>query len=198
MKGLIFFELKNALRKGINLGNTKDGIYWVDYRFERVPKCCYSCGVFGHEEDDCETLKMAKQRKEDFVPRDLGPWLKAGVVGRKVEWGGPNGSCEEKKEKKGVGEDNGGVQSGLVLMKEVEVVMNANKEGGVEVVGKGQKKALGTETDVSKSNTDEESYVSMLDTTMGTQNVEVNVRTGGLGSSKGWHGRRRTVYPWIW
>ncbi|KAF7835257.1 cAMP-regulated phosphoprotein-like protein [Senna tora] len=105
MKGLILFELKNALRKGINLGNTKDGIHWVDYRFERIPKCCYTCGVFGHEEEECETVRKAKQRNEEFTSRELGPWLKAGVIGRKVEWGGGGGSNGPREGQKGMYEE---------------------------------------------------------------------------------------------
>ncbi|KAF7813420.1 uncharacterized protein G2W53_034396 [Senna tora] len=220
MKGLISFELKNALRKGINLGNTKDGIYWIDYRFERIPKCCYTCGVFGHKEEDCETLKTAKQRNEEFIPRDLGPWLKAGEIGRKVEWGGTNGPREGQKglyeERKigtmkkvstdelmeklacmsmtgnketqqtqsleimGVGKDKDGTQGDMALRKEVEVVINANKEDGVEKVGKGQDKTGGTKNDVSTPILEVGPNNAMLDINMSAHYMEDKGRTGGV------------------
>ncbi|KAF7825130.1 putative RNA-directed DNA polymerase [Senna tora] len=88
MKGLIDFKLSNALRKGANLGNAKDGIYWIDFRFEKIPRCCFSCGMFGHDESECVSRKKVEEDGRIFVPKELGSWIKAESMGRRIAWPG--------------------------------------------------------------------------------------------------------------
>ncbi|KAF7820590.1 cysteine desulfurase mitochondrial-like [Senna tora] len=88
IRGLVSINVQNALRKGVNLGNVQDGVYWVDFRYERIPRCCYACGVFGHDESDCVMRKTAEEKGEVFVPKELGPWIKAERSGRRVVWPG--------------------------------------------------------------------------------------------------------------
>ncbi|KAF7802371.1 putative ribonuclease H-like domain, reverse transcriptase zinc-binding domain-containing protein [Senna tora] len=74
MKGLIVFDLEKPVRKGTNLGNINDEIRWVDFR------------------------------KVDFKSKELGPWLRAESVGKRVAWSissnasqGFKNSVEERK-----------------------------------------------------------------------------------------------------
>ncbi|KAF7814887.1 hypothetical protein G2W53_028856 [Senna tora] len=102
MMGLISFKLKDAIRKGVNLGNKKDGIFCFDFRYEKIPQCCFSCGVFGHDESECITKKKAEEEGKAFISKELESWVKATVFGRKIAW-----LAEEKtKQVKSKGEDH--------------------------------------------------------------------------------------------
>ncbi|KAF7841316.1 uncharacterized protein G2W53_003614 [Senna tora] len=106
MKGLVHFDLTNHLRKGTNLGNARDGVFWVDFRYEKIPRCCYMCGVFGHDETECATKKKAEDKGEEFIPRELGSWLKAEFNGKKIEWSGTKkqrGSKDDREDVHRVG-----------------------------------------------------------------------------------------------
>ncbi|KAF7826658.1 cysteine desulfurase mitochondrial-like [Senna tora] len=117
MKGLINFSVKNAIRKGANLGNKKDGVFWVDFRYEKIPRCCFSCGMFGHDEGECESMKEAKEKGETFTPKDLGAWVKALGGGRKVTWPG-----EDKSKNDGVTKSEGH-KVGLVRRNDTESLL---------------------------------------------------------------------------
>ncbi|KAF7802804.1 putative MULE transposase domain-containing protein [Senna tora] len=101
MKGLVWLDLGKAIRKGVNLGNVKDGMFWVDYRYEKIPKCCYSCGIFGHDEEECVESRIVEESNNGSSVKDLGPSLKARVGGRKVAWLGadPTHGCRKDLEK---------------------------------------------------------------------------------------------------
>ncbi|KAF7840788.1 cysteine desulfurase mitochondrial-like [Senna tora] len=116
IKGLVSFNLKNALRKGTNLGNSNDGVFWVDFRYEKIPRCCFSCGVFGHDESECETKKKVEDMGKVFLPKELGSWIKAVYGGKKIAWPG------EARAKQGdsMGEER---KMGLVKKNETELLM---------------------------------------------------------------------------
>ncbi|KAJ1376049.1 Zinc knuckle CX2CX4HX4C [Sesbania bispinosa] len=66
------------LLPGINAGSKKDGVFWVDFQFERLP-FCYQCGVIGHDEDSCTG---EKNDGDDDHPR--GPRMRASHSGKAV------------------------------------------------------------------------------------------------------------------
>ncbi|KAF7839223.1 cysteine desulfurase mitochondrial-like [Senna tora] len=117
MKGLINFSVKNAIQKGANLGNKKDGVFWVDFRYEKIPRCCFSCGMFGHDKGECESMKEAEEKGETFTPKDLGPWVKALGGGRKMTWAG-----EDKSKNEGVTKSEGH-KVGLVRRNDTESLL---------------------------------------------------------------------------
>ncbi|KAF7802792.1 cysteine desulfurase mitochondrial-like [Senna tora] len=83
------FELKNCLRKGMNMGNPNDGIHCMDLRYEKIPKYCAKCGYFGHDDDKCELEKMALKIGEVFISKYLGSWFKDinlhGIIGAQTK-----------------------------------------------------------------------------------------------------------------
>ncbi|KAJ1390016.1 Zinc knuckle CX2CX4HX4C [Sesbania bispinosa] len=87
---LVEMNISNPLIPGINAGSKKHGVFWVDFKYEKVPQFCYCCGLIGHDEDNCTGNS---QNQEDCAA--LGPWMKAIQVGRKVSSGNPT----QKKEK---------------------------------------------------------------------------------------------------
>ncbi|KAF7823970.1 hypothetical protein G2W53_022114 [Senna tora] len=97
MKGLIWYDVKKPLRCGVNLGNAKDGIYWADFRYEKIPKHCYTCGIFGHDEEECVDGKRADSDHGESDDNNLGSWLKARSAGKKITWPGLNKSGEQRR-----------------------------------------------------------------------------------------------------
>ncbi|KAJ1418141.1 Zinc knuckle CX2CX4HX4C [Sesbania bispinosa] len=100
---LIEIEVSKPLLPGINAGSRKDGIFWADFKIERVPQFCYKCGIIGHDEDGCNSTT---QENTDEMSR--GPWMRATHVGRPVKAENPqnhhhkpptNPNQEEKRRK---------------------------------------------------------------------------------------------------
>ncbi|KAJ1399445.1 Zinc finger, CCHC-type [Sesbania bispinosa] len=83
IKILVDFDTTKPLLPGVNVGSRVDGVLWVDFRFERLPQFCYSCGLIGHEEDSCRSDPV-HANNDDTEGQGLGPWLRASAVGRKA------------------------------------------------------------------------------------------------------------------
>ncbi|KAJ1390668.1 Zinc knuckle CX2CX4HX4C [Sesbania bispinosa] len=67
---------------GINIGSQSDGIMWVDFHFDCLPRFCYTCGLVGHEESYCTVREQhGKKEEEENV---LGPWLREAQFGRRL------------------------------------------------------------------------------------------------------------------
>ncbi|KAJ1436291.1 Zinc knuckle CX2CX4HX4C [Sesbania bispinosa] len=100
---LIEIEVSKPLLPGISASSRKDGIFWADFKFERVPQFCYKCGIIGHDEDGCNSTT---QENTDEMSRGL--WMRATHVGRPVKAENPhnhhhkpptNPNQEEKRRK---------------------------------------------------------------------------------------------------
>jgi hypothetical protein len=74
-------DATQPIRPGIFIGNVKDGIKWVDFRYENLPLFCFQCGYIGHSENNCNNSDLAME-EEGINPR--GPWLRSTSFGRKV------------------------------------------------------------------------------------------------------------------
>ena len=105
------FKLGASVRKVEEVGTEKDGIGWGEYlrvkilidlykplsrgrmlkfdgkstligfKFERLPKFCYHCGVIHHGEEGC--LKRNRMRNQGVL--QFGPWLRASSPTRRME-----------------------------------------------------------------------------------------------------------------
>jgi hypothetical protein len=49
-------NIEEPIRPGLFIGNTTDGITWVDFWYENLPMFCFTCGLVGHTEEKCSTL----------------------------------------------------------------------------------------------------------------------------------------------
>jgi hypothetical protein len=63
------------------IGNPKDGINWVDFRYENLPMFCFNCGLVGHNEDNCEA---PAQLIPEGGTNPRGPWLRSNIYGKRV------------------------------------------------------------------------------------------------------------------
>jgi hypothetical protein len=77
----VCLDLKEPIRPGMFIGNTKDGINWVDFRYENLPMFCFGCGIVGHTEDNCPS--SAPDIPEGGV-NTRGPWLRSNIYGKRV------------------------------------------------------------------------------------------------------------------
>jgi hypothetical protein len=77
----VCINIEEPIRSGMFIGNTKDGINWVDFRYENLPMFCFNCGLIGHNEDKCE-IPIQILPEGGTNPR--GPWLRSNIYGKKV------------------------------------------------------------------------------------------------------------------
>jgi hypothetical protein len=77
----VHMDTNQAIKPGIFIGNAKDGIKWIDFRYENLPMFCFLCGHIGHNESNCEQTPINTEEGE-INPR--GPWLRATSYGRRI------------------------------------------------------------------------------------------------------------------
>jgi hypothetical protein len=63
------------------IGNPRDGIKCVDFRYENLPMFCFNCGLIGHNEDKCE---MPTQIIPEGGANTRGPWLRSNIYGKRI------------------------------------------------------------------------------------------------------------------
>jgi len=78
VKVKIFFNICNPIRAGMFIGNKRDGINWVDFRFENLPMFFFGCGLIGHMLENCTNPPSIVEGSVN--PR--GAWLRSKSYGR--------------------------------------------------------------------------------------------------------------------
>ncbi|MCH91034.1 hypothetical protein A2U01_0011958, partial [Trifolium medium] len=81
VKVKVQINIADPIRAGIFIGNAKDGITWVDFRYEHLPMFCFTCGLIGHNEELCEQITEEHQEGEINL---RGPWLRSNNFGRRI------------------------------------------------------------------------------------------------------------------
>ncbi|KAJ1403686.1 Zinc knuckle CX2CX4HX4C [Sesbania bispinosa] len=73
---LVEIDVSKPLLPGINAGSKSDGVFWVDFQFEKLPQFCYQCGMKRRA-----VLQGIGKMK---TGNQLGPWLRASLFGRRI------------------------------------------------------------------------------------------------------------------
>jgi len=75
----ISIDLKKPLKKGSKIHFQGRDI-WVDYKYEKLPNFCFSCGRIRHQMRDCEDIEdQDVDAYSELEEKDqaFGPWLRA-------------------------------------------------------------------------------------------------------------------------
>ncbi|XP_071723846.1 uncharacterized protein [Rutidosis leptorrhynchoides] len=72
----VVLDLDTPLSPGI-LYNLGEGKVWLDFKYERLPRFCYSCGKVGHFVTNCVEVPFDEAKYEDRNMNRFGHWLKA-------------------------------------------------------------------------------------------------------------------------
>ncbi|KAK2444933.1 hypothetical protein QL285_015923 [Trifolium repens] len=74
-------DTNQPVRPGLYIGNTKDGIKWMNFRHENLPMFCFLCGYIGHNETTCNNQNPATV---EGATNPRGPWLRSTNYGRRI------------------------------------------------------------------------------------------------------------------
>ncbi|KAJ1379117.1 Zinc finger, CCHC-type [Sesbania bispinosa] len=83
VKILVEVDISKPLLPGIPVGSHKDGVTWVEFKYEQLPQFCFRCGYIGHIEDLCKK-PIILPHEDNEERREFGPWMQASHIGRKV------------------------------------------------------------------------------------------------------------------
>ncbi|MCH81132.1 F-box/FBD/LRR-repeat protein [Trifolium medium] len=66
----------------MHIGNKRDGVNWIDFRYEKLPMFCFHCGIIRHNEANCPHHEIKFREEDDINP--LGPWLRSSLSGKSI------------------------------------------------------------------------------------------------------------------
>ncbi|KAL3746327.1 hypothetical protein ACJRO7_015307 [Eucalyptus globulus] len=69
-------NLENPLKTGV-LVNLDNKSLWVEFKYERLPHYCYSCGKIGHYATTCKEIPYEETGLAANLPGRFGHWLRA-------------------------------------------------------------------------------------------------------------------------
>lgn len=100
-KAKVRLDLSCPLKIGtvINLGRKK---WWLDFKYERLPHFCYSCGRIGYYANYCLKIPYEETGLGQDKPGKYGLWLKAEVIEFSPYWKTFYGKIEPIPEDVGV------------------------------------------------------------------------------------------------
>jgi len=80
IKVKISFNISLPIRVDMFIGNEKDGINLIDFRYDNLHMFCFGCGLVGHNSENCRNPPL--MFKGDTNPRRA--WLRSKNYGRRL------------------------------------------------------------------------------------------------------------------
>ncbi|XP_015959581.1 uncharacterized protein LOC107483479 [Arachis duranensis] len=129
LKASVMIRIEDPLKEGLNMGSKQDGLTKVEFKYERLPTFCYFCGRIGHDVANCE-IAEAEEEHTSGSKKGLGAWLRADIIGNKVE----HSTEQERPTKMGDKETEKGTQQGKgeVLEKMAKLTMKEKSQQCIE------------------------------------------------------------------
>ncbi|XP_062173686.1 uncharacterized protein LOC133879165 [Alnus glutinosa] len=90
----IVLDITKPLARGRML-HLEDKSIWIPFKYEKIPKFCYSCGVIKHCKTGCRNL--GNRRSGGEAP--FGSWLKVSLPGRRMGGAERYGRPKEPRER---------------------------------------------------------------------------------------------------
>lgn len=81
VKVRILMDIKSPIMHGMYISIKMNEVYWVDFRYGRLPMFCFYCGLMGHGEELWSKITSPSHGISEVNP--LGPRMKATYNGRK-------------------------------------------------------------------------------------------------------------------
>ncbi|KAF7812057.1 G-type lectin S-receptor-like serine/threonine-protein kinase [Senna tora] len=107
--GMVLLEIVSG-RRNLNDTSRNNFAMWAYGEFEKDLaikelvrsryKICYwqNWSYLDREKEECNALKKANEKGEEFMLKELGLWLRVRNVGKKVEWWGTQATKNDKKD----------------------------------------------------------------------------------------------------
>lgn len=51
VKVKVKLSILSPIKPGMYIGSKASGASWVDFRYDKLPMCCFICGIMGHNKD---------------------------------------------------------------------------------------------------------------------------------------------------
>lgn len=172
----VLIDIRKPLFRGITMEKGKgEEEFWCRFKYEFVPNFCYSCGLLGHVEKDCDDGVGRREGKQ------FGEWLRVNPAKKKEgrgRWseGGSSGGSQQYRKEASWGKNLGTKKaaSGMQRSLEFEAQTLAEKSAGKEslpISDSSTKNASTNETEVHPTGT---VGGPVLDSKQSTDHVEMN------------------------
>lgn len=71
----VSIDVRQPLKKRMQLSKSENDWFWADFKYERLPTFCYFCGLLGHSDRSCSKLFDLPRIPYDKYPYE--PWMHA-------------------------------------------------------------------------------------------------------------------------